>query len=191
MRTYGIKWYVLINDDGSLAGDAKPACHDDWVGMTPARALESLFAKGRTGAVGMWGMRPGSNRFEQIPQVEHLDLSFRITPGNPAGSCGLWSESRNELAWMLVQFDRDDVMRTWRPPRRYQVKAARVERAITAHLFEVMSPESPLTKQQAFESCEKAVPGFYPEAFERAWQQFPRNLKRGPGKHGLRRLDVA
>lgn len=191
MRTYGIKWHIPINDDGSLAGEIKPVGHDDWVGVTPARALEMLLAASRGAVVHMQGQRAGSKSFEAIPPVELVDLRPRITPGNLATSWGLWSESRNELAWTLVQFDRDDVMRKWRPPTSYQVKAARVDRAITAHLWQVMSPESPLTKHEAFKSCKNAVPGFYRGAFERAWKYFPVERKKGRGKHGPRVLKVA
>ena len=41
-----------------------------------------------------------------------------------------------------------------------------------------------VTKAEARKRCLQEVPGAYPEAFEGAWREFPRERKRGVGQHG-------
>jgi hypothetical protein len=70
------------------------------------------------------------------------------------------------------------------------LKKRTAERAILQRLMEIMVPDAPLIKSEAWDRCEKEVPGAYLEAFKKAWKLLPSERKRGRGKHGPRALNV-
>ena len=58
---------------------------------------------------------------------------------------------------------------------------------ILHRLQEIMKPEAPLTKAEAWERCLAEVPRAYPAGLEKAWAKLDPSCKRGRGKHGRRR----
>jgi len=97
---------------------------------------------------------------------------------------GLWSRSRGILLWRSPQFLSADVISAW-PARK--LKPASVSNAILHRLQEIMKPEAPLTKAEAWGRCLAEVPKAYPAGFEKAWAKLDPSCKRGRGKHGRKR----
>jgi len=149
-------------------------------------ALEDVLRKVHSGRVRMTGIRCNGNSRRQItvPLAELNDLHFRFIPGHEVAPVGLWSRSRGILLWRSPQFLSADVISAW-PARK--LKPASVSTAILHRLQEIMKPEAPLTKAEAWGRCLAEVPKAYPAGFEKAWAKLDPSCKRGRGKHGRRR----
>jgi hypothetical protein len=149
-------------------------------------ALDDVIRKVQSGRVRMTGIRCNGHSRRQItvPLAELNDLHFRFIPGHDVAPVGLWSRSRGILLWRSPQFLSADVISAW-PAR--NLKPASVSTAILHRLQEIMKPEAPLTKGEAWERCLAEVPRAYPAAFEKAWAKLDPSCKRGRGKHGRKR----
>jgi len=152
---------------------------------TSIRVLDEVLRKVHSGRVRMTAVNCDGNNEEQtpVPLVELNDLRFRLVPGHPVASIGLWSRSRNSLVWKWPQFLRGDVVGAW-PAR--NTKTAAVSGAILRHLRGIMSPEAPLSRVEALQRCLAEVPNAYLAAFKKAWADLEPGCKRGRGKHGPR-----
>jgi hypothetical protein len=158
---------------------------DGVTAMAHDKALDDLAKRVHSRRVRMTAVRCDGSSDEQIPVplAELNDLRFRLMPGHPVASLGLWSRSRKRMSWRSPQFLRADVISAW-PAR--NTKTTAVVGAILRHLQKIMIPEAPLPKPEAQKRCMAEVPNAYPGAFEKAWAQLEATRKRGRGKHGPR-----
>lgn len=153
--------------------------------MGSSKALDDLLRKAQGRAFQITAIRCDGSSDEQapVPALALNDLIFRLSPGHRFAAVGLWSRSRDTLDWRSPQFLRADVIRVW-PAR--NTKTAAVCGAILRHLQVIMTPEAPLTRDEAQQRCMAEVPNAYAEAFKKAWEKLDPSCKRGRGKHGPR-----
>jgi hypothetical protein len=166
-------------------GDGRTSRIGGLIMTRPSQALDEVLSKVHSGRVRMTAIRHDGDSDRQIPMplAELNDLRFQLIPRYRVAPVGLWSRSRDTLAWRSPQFLRADVISAWPAPN---TKKAPVRMAILRHLREIMTPEAPLTKREAQRRCLVEVANAYPGAFKRAWTELEPSCKRGRGKHGPR-----
>ncbi len=152
--------------------------------LRPEQAIRQLFTQMREGVVAARGIWRDEAAFRPIPTEEYVDLRPEMVGQGRETELRLVATKRESTYWRMVQCRRADVMKTWPPATAPQKKSARVRGEILRHLSRIMPPDAPLTKEKAKTRCLGEVPGAYPEAFERAWQDFPMERKRRIGQHG-------
>jgi len=166
-------------------GDGRTSRVGGLIMTRPIPTPDDVLSKVHSGRVRMTAIRcdGGSDRQIPMPLAELNDLRFQLDPRHRVASVGLWSRSRDTLAWRSPQFLRADVISAWPAPN---TKTAPVQMAILRHLREIMTPEAPLTKLEAQRRCLVEIANAYPGAFKRAWTELEPSCKRGRGKHGPR-----